>query len=124
MSHIVTAEELFMTVRSMPATERVRFFALLGANAFQEDYSHEQVFGDLADDEFTAREAAEYLEVSLATFRRYVQSGKIISSHAVGRNQFFATKDLKSFKRSLLDVKGNAVSPHRTGRIITVEAGQ
>lgn len=108
MSHAVTAEELFTAVRSMPSTERARFFALLGANAFQEDYSHEQVFGDLADDEFTASEAAEYLEVSLATFRRYVQRGKITSSHVVGRNQFFATKDLKSFKRSLLDVKGKS----------------
>jgi len=108
MRHAVTAEELFTTVRSMPATERARFFALLGSNAFQEDYSHEQVFGDLADDEFTASEAAEYLEVSLATFRRYVQRGKITPSHVVGRNQFFATNDLKSFKRSLLDVKGKS----------------
>jgi len=110
MSHAITAEELFTTIISMPSTERARFFALLGANAFQEDYSHEQVFGDLANDEFTASEAAEYLEVSLATFRRYVQSGKINSSHIVGRNQFFATKVLKSFKRSRLDVKGNALT--------------
>lgn len=107
MRPIVTAEELFTTVRNLPSAERARFFAILGANAFQEDYSHEQVFGDLADDEFTAREAAEYLEVSLATFRRYVQSGKITSSHVVGRNQFFSTKDLKLFKRSLLTVKGS-----------------
>lgn len=106
MSSVVTAEELFATVRGMPSAERVRFFELLGASAFQEDYSHEQVFGNLADDEFTSSEAAEYLEVSLATFRRYVQSGKITSSHVVGRNQFFATKDLKLFKRSLFSVKG------------------
>jgi excisionase family DNA binding protein len=91
----------------MPSTERARFFAMLGANAFQkEDYSHKEVFGDLANDEFTAGEAAEYLEVSLATFRRYVQAGKISPAHIVGRNQFFATKDLKTFKRSLRDVKG------------------
>ncbi len=108
MSHAITAEELFTTIKSLPSTERARFFALLGANAFQEDYSHEQVFGDLTTDEFTASEAAEYLEISLATFRRYVQSGKISSSHVVGRNQFFSAKDLKSFKRSLLDVKGKA----------------
>jgi excisionase family DNA binding protein len=107
MSNSVTAEELFTAVRNMPSTERVRFFSLLGANAFQqEDYSHEQVFGDLENDEFTAGEVAEYLEVSLPTFRRYVQSNKINPSRTVGRNQFFATKALKSFKRSLRDVKG------------------
>lgn len=107
MNNSVTAEELFATVRNMPSTERARFFSMLGANAFQkEDYSHEQVFGDLENDGFTASEAAEYLEVSLPTFRRYVQSKKINPSHTVGRNQFFATKELKSFKRSLRDVKG------------------
>jgi len=35
-----------------------------------------------------------------------VQSGKITSRRVVGRNQFFASQNLKSFKRSLLDVKG------------------
>ena len=109
MGHAVTAEELFATVKSMPSSERARFFSMIGANAFQEDYSHEQVFEDLADAEFTASESAEYLEVSLATFRRYAQRGKIKPSRVVGRNQFFATKDLKSFKRSLRIVKGNAV---------------
>lgn len=110
MVRAVTAEELFSTVRSMPPTERARFFTMLGTNAFQgQDFSHEQVFGDLATDKFTASEAAEYLEVSIPTFRRYVQRGKINPSHVVGRNQFFATKDLKSFKRSLREVKGSAV---------------
>lgn len=103
----ITAEELVATVKSMPPTERTRFFAMLGASAFQDrdSYSHEELFGDLTNAEFTAAESAEYLEVSLATFRRYVQSGKLNPCKAVGRNQFFATKDLKSFKRSLLDVK-------------------
>lgn len=106
MSHAVTAEELFASVKSMTSTERARFFMMLGDNAFQnEDYSHEQVFGDLANDEFTAREAAEYLEISIPTFRRYVQGGKINPSHVVGRNQFFATQDLKPFKRALRNVR-------------------
>lgn len=110
MGHAITAEELFATVRSMPSSERARFFSMIGANAFQENYSHEQVFGELADAEFTASEAAEYLEVSMATFRRYVQAGKIKASHVVGRNQFFATKDLKSFKRSMQAVKGSVTN--------------
>lgn len=109
MTHSVTAEELFVAVRRMPSTERARFFSMLGVNAFQDqDFSHGQVFGDLANDEFTASEAAEYLEVSITTFRRYVQSGKLNPAHIVGRNQFFATRDLRSFKRSLQDIKGPA----------------
>jgi hypothetical protein len=35
----------------------------------------------LAEDDFTAAEAAEYLEVSMATFRRFVHDGKL-ASHA------------------------------------------
>lgn len=107
MRHAITAEELFAAVRSMPPAERARFFTMLGTSAFQkEDYSHEQVFGELANTEFTASEAAEYLEISIPTFRRYVQGGKINPSRVVGRNQFFAAKVLKSFKRALQDIKG------------------
>jgi excisionase family DNA binding protein len=38
---------------------------------------HQQLFGHLARDEFTADEAAEYLEVSMSTFRRFVASGRL-----------------------------------------------
>ena len=103
----ITAEELFQDLRAMPATERSRFFDLLAINAFRDDnFTHEQVFGDLASDEFTAQEAAEYLEVSMSTFRRYVQTGKLKASSELGRNQMFATRDLKAFKRALKNVKG------------------
>jgi len=105
MGHAITAEELLATVSSMPGTERARFFSLLGAAAFQDDFSHEQVFGGLADEKFTADEAAEYLEISLTTFRRHVQYGKISPCQVVGRNQLFAARQLKSFKQSLRDVK-------------------
>lgn len=107
MSHAATAEQLFHDLQQMPETERARFFAILGQQAFRdENASHDEVFGHLADDEFTAQEAAEYLEISLSTFRRYVASGKLASSNEVGRNQMFATRDLKAFKRSLKDIKG------------------
>lgn len=106
MGHAITAEELIAEVKNMPTAERARFFAMLGENAFRDgDYTHEQVFGQLAHDEFTANEAAEYLEVSIPTFRRYVQKGKLQPSNIVGRNQMFATRDLKIFKRSLRVVK-------------------
>jgi len=106
MGHALTAEDLFAEMKTMPATERSRFFAMLGEVLFQgDDCSHEQLFGHLAEAEFTAPEAAEYLEVSMPTFRRYVQGGKLKPSHRVGRSQMFATRALKAFKRSLRDVK-------------------
>jgi excisionase family DNA binding protein len=106
MSHALTAEDLFAEMKTMPATERSRFFAMLGEVLFQgDDSSHEQLFGHLAEAEFTATEAAEYLEVSIPTFRRYVQGGKLKPTHRVGRSQMFAARDLKAFKRSLRDVK-------------------
>lgn len=106
MRHASTAEELLAEMKAMPSTERSRFFALLAAKFFQDDnFTHEQVFGHLADDTFTAQEAAEYLEVSIATFRRYVQSGKLKPFHRVGRSQMFATRDLKAYKQSLRDVR-------------------
>lgn len=103
---ISTAEDLFVAMKSLPPTERVRFFTLLGENAFEkENFSREEVFGEIVNANLTVSEAAEYLEVSVPTFRRYVQAQKIIPSHVVGRNQFFAAKKLKAFKRALKDVK-------------------
>ena len=101
MSHAMTAEELFQDLKAMPTTERSKFFMLLANTIFQEEnYTHEQVFGHLATDEFTVQEAADYLEMSVANFRRYVQSGKLKPVNTVGRNQLFATRDLKAFKRA------------------------
>ena len=106
MGHAITAEELLAEMKAMPATERNRFFTLLGAQLFQDEtFTHEQVFGHLAGDTFTAQEAAEYLEVSIATFWRYVRSGKLTPAQRVGRSQMFATRDLKDFKRALREVK-------------------
>ena len=69
--------------------------------AFREDdLTHEQVFGHLQHEALSASEAAEYLEVSLPTLRRYVQTRKLRPSHTVGRNQMFAAQDLKAYKRA------------------------
>lgn len=101
MAHTMTAEDLFQDLKHMPTTERQKFFVILSTNAFRdEDMSHEQLFGHLAGDEFTAQEAVEYLEISMSTFRRYVNSGNLTPSSNVGRNQMFAVKDLKKFKRA------------------------
>ena len=106
-----TAQALFHEFRKLPSNERAKFYALLGEGSVREEnFSHEQVFGHLAGDEFSAAEAADYLEISISTFRRYVAEGRLKASNEIGRNQLFATKDLKVFKRSRLDVKG-AKSP-------------
>ena len=107
MASSATAEELFQDLKRMPAAERQRFFVLLSVNAFRgEDLSHEELFGHLSGDDFTADEAVEYLEVSMSTFRRYVASGKLQPSATVGRSQLFAVADLKRFKKALRLAKG------------------
>ena len=101
MNHALTAQDLFSEMRRMPATERAKFFLLLSTNAFRDDdFSHEQVFGHLAREPLSAAEAAEYLEISLPTLRRYVQAKKLIPSHVVGRNPMFAANDLRAYKRN------------------------
>lgn len=106
-----TAEAVFRDFRLLSSAERTKFYALLGEAGVQADnFTHADVFGHLAHDEFTAQEAAEYLDVSIATFRRYVAAGKIRPSSEVGRSQLFATSDLKAFKRSLASVKGRQAS--------------
>ena len=102
MSHATTAEELFEDLQALPATERGKFFLLLESQAFRDDnFTHEQVFGHLEDELFTVQEAAEYLEMSAPNFRRYVRRGQITPVQTVGRNQMFATRPLKAFKRAL-----------------------
>ena len=62
---------------------------MLTSNAFREDdFTHDQVFGDVHREPFSVPEAAEYLEVSVATLRRYMQSGRLRPSQIVGRSQF------------------------------------
>jgi excisionase family DNA binding protein len=103
---IATAEELFIVMKEMPPGERARFFTLLGQSVFEkESFSHAEVFGEVLADKFSVDEAAEYLEVSVSTFRRYVQADKIAPVQVVGRNQLFSTADLKSLKKSLRAVK-------------------
>lgn len=103
----ITAEDLFQDLKQMPTTERQKFFVILSANAFRnDDMTHEQLFGHLASDNFTAQEATEYLEVSISTFRRFVASGKLKPSSTVGRNQMFSVADLKVFKKALKIANG------------------
>lgn len=97
----LTADDLYIEMKRMPMVERVRFFSLLASSAFREDdFTHEQVFGETHQEPFSTLEAAEYLEVSVPTLRRYVQSGRLVPSHVVGRNQMFSAQTLRVFKRN------------------------
>jgi len=100
MGCILTADELFIGLKKLTSEERNKFFILIANNAFRDDnYSHEEIFGHLKNEKFTAHESAEYLEVSIATFRRLVQSGKLKPTEEMGRNQLFSTQNLKAFKK-------------------------
>ena len=100
MTILMTAEDLYAEMEQMPSSERTRFFLMLADKAFRkDDYTHDQVFGDAYHEPFSVPEAAEYLEVSVSTLRRYVQSGKLKPAQVVGRSQLFNASDLRMFKR-------------------------
>ncbi len=101
MAYALTAEDVFLQIKEMPEKERVKLFTLVVNNAFrdQDNYTHEQVFGHLKTELFSAEDAANYLEVSLPTLRRLVQSQKLKPKQVIGRSQLFSTSDLKQFKK-------------------------
>jgi excisionase family DNA binding protein len=102
MTQYMNAEDLFAHVQKMPSKERIKFFSLIAINAFQDtDYTHEQVFGHLRNASFSAEEAAEFLEISLPTLRRYVQSGKLKPTSVIGRSQLFSSDDLRLLKERI-----------------------
>ena len=98
----LTAEQVFSDLQKLPLIERQQFFVLLSKAFNNEDnLSHQQVFGHLEGDLFTASEAAQYLEVSMATFRRYLKAGKLAAKSEVGANHLYALDDLRQFKKAL-----------------------
>lgn len=99
MSQAITADYLYDEMRKMSNKERVKFFVLLATNAFREDnFTHDQVFAETHAKPFSATEAAEYLEISMPTLRRYVQAGKLVPCHVIGRNQMFSQRELRALK--------------------------
>ena len=76
-------------------------------NVFRDEaMNHQQLFGHFAEDEFTPAQAAEYLEVSMSTFRRYIASGRLRQSSAMGRSQMFKVAELKAFKKVVKAANG------------------
>jgi hypothetical protein len=103
----LTAETLFTSLQQMPSSEREKFFSLLSKKAFSEgdNLSHVELFGHLQDSEFTADEAAEYLDVSIATFRRYCNQGKINASSIIGTSHLYPLAALRELKKALKIVR-------------------
>jgi excisionase family DNA binding protein len=104
---IMTAETLFSSLQQMPSHEREKFFSLIARRAFSngDNLSHAELCGHLQDSEFTADEAAEYLGVSIATFRRYCKQGKVAASSIVGTSHLYPLATLRQLKRALQMVK-------------------
>lgn len=99
MRRAITAESLYLEMTRMPSAERVKFFLRLATKACSDDdFTYDEVFGQTYAEPLTAFEAAQYLEISIPTLRRYVQLGKLVPSHTVGRNQMFDPEDLRAFK--------------------------
>jgi hypothetical protein len=81
----------------------------------QENFSHQQVFGDLKNVLFTATEAADYLEVSIATFRRYLKSQKITADSGIGSTHLYSLNSLREFKKAL------HVTRHKLKKVVNHE---
>lgn len=87
----------------MPGHEREKFFAIWASKAFpaQESFSHAALFGHLDKAQFSATEAAQYLEVSIVTFRPYVHDGRIKACAEVGSSHLYALADLREIEQAL-----------------------
>ena len=97
---MITAEKVYRDMVEMPIQEREKLFAVIARQGFEKDrYSQQEVFDDIRRAPFTAKEAAEYLEISEITIRRWVKAGKI-PFQRMGRNLLFDPDQLKSFKKT------------------------
>lgn len=90
------AQSLFTKYQSLNQEERVAFRAMM----HEENLTHDEVFGHLRGKEFSSKEAAEYLNISIATFRRKVAAGAIRASSVFGKNHLYLLDELRDLKRS------------------------
>jgi excisionase family DNA binding protein len=95
---MITAEKIYRDMVEMPVKEREKLFAVIARQGFVKDrYFQQEVFDDIHRVPFTAKEAAEYLEIAEITLRRWVKAGKI-SFQRMGRSLLFEADQLKAFK--------------------------
>jgi len=97
---MITAEKVYKEILEMPVKEREKLFTVIARKGFEKDvFSHDEVFDDIRRSPFTVKEAAEYLEVSEITLRRWIKAGKITSDR-IGRSIFFEADELKAIKKA------------------------
>ncbi len=96
---MITAEKVYKEILEMPIKEREKLFTVIARKGFEKDvFRHDEVFDDIRRLPFTVKEAAEYLEISEITLRRWIKAGKITSDR-IGRNIFFEVDELKAIKK-------------------------
>lgn len=104
-----TAETVFQLFVQLAPTKRARIYCLHAEKGVgREIMRDENVFGHLAAADFTSKEAAEYLDVSPATFQRYVDAGRIQPRTTIGKSHLFSASELKTFKRFLQGIEKHA----------------
>jgi len=97
---MITAEKVYKEILEMPVKEREKLFTVIARKGFEKEvYGHDEVFDDIRRSPFTVKEAAEYLEVSEITLRRWIKVGKITSDR-IGRSIFFEADELKAIKKA------------------------
>ena len=98
---MITAEHVYQELVDMPVQEREKLFAVMARRGFEKDaYRHDEVFDDIRQSPFTIQEAADYLDVTEMTVRRWARSGKLTACK-IGRRLGFDPDLLKQFKRAL-----------------------
>ncbi|MBS4095812.1 MAG: helix-turn-helix domain-containing protein [Sulfuricella sp.] len=98
---MINAKQVFDDFVKLDINERTRFFSLLSNTIEPDHMTHDELFGDLKDAEFTAQESAKYLEISMATFRRHLKNKKIRACSTVGNVHLFSIDDLRAFKNAM-----------------------
>ena len=66
----------------------------------QDNHIYKDVFGHLEMVLFSGKDAANYLEISIPTLHKLVQSNKLLPKKVIGSSLFFAAYDLKLIKSS------------------------
>jgi hypothetical protein len=74
-----------------------------------ENFTHHELFEHLDNARFTASEAAEYLEISIARFRCYLKAKKIVTSTKVGSTHLYSLNALREFKKALRMTKKDSI---------------
>ena len=101
-----TAEQIFNELQKIPFAEQEKFFGLLAKKVFHDDdINYDDLSGNFEESLLTAKDAADFLDISLPTLRRYIRDKKIRSAKKIGTSHLFDIDDLRDFKLAIMKVK-------------------